>query len=109
MKTIDQLPILIIGGGIGGLSLALALHKHGIACRIFESAKEILPLGVGLNLLPHAIKELAGLGLEQKLLSKGVETGEYCFSTRFGQFVYREPRGHQAGYPNPLISIHRAD
>ena len=56
--------IIIVGAGIGGLTLGLALHAAGIPCRIFESAAEIRPVGVGINLLPHATKELAALGLE---------------------------------------------
>ena len=56
--------IIIVGAGIGGLTLGLALHAAGIPCRIFESAAEIRPIGVGINLLPHATKELAALGLE---------------------------------------------
>ena len=100
---------IVIGGGIGGLSFALALHQQGIACRIFEAAPQIKPLGVGLNLLPHAMRDLASLGLEKALTAKGIETGEYCFFTRLGQLVYREPRGREAGYDWPQVSVHRAD
>ncbi len=101
--------VVIIGGGIGGLALALALHRAGIGFRVYEAAREIKPLGVGLNLLPHAMRELAGLGLEAELRAKGVETKEYCFFTRNGQLVQREPRGLYAGYEWPQIAIHRAD
>jgi 5-methylphenazine-1-carboxylate 1-monooxygenase len=101
--------VIIIGAGIGGLSLALALHQAGVPLRIYEAAPELKALGVGLNLLPHAIKALTGLGLQQKLSAKGIETGEYCFYTRHGQLIYREPRGRAAGYDWPQISIHRGD
>ncbi len=101
--------VIIIGAGIGGLSLALALHQAAVPFRIYEAAAELKPLGVGLNLLPHAIKALSGLGLQEKLLAKGIETGEYCFYTRHGQLIYREPRGRAAGYDWPQISIHRGD
>ena len=64
--------IIIVGAGIGGLTLGLALHERGIPCRIFESAAEIRPIGVGINLLPHATKELAALGLEPALAQVAV-------------------------------------
>lgn len=107
MKTQDE--VVIIGGGIGGLTLALALHREGVPFRVYEAAPEIKPLGVGLNLLPHAMRELAGLGLEASLRRKGVETQEYCFFTRHGQLVQREPRGKFAGYEWPQIAIQRGD
>jgi 5-methylphenazine-1-carboxylate 1-monooxygenase len=101
--------VLVIGAGIGGLSLGLMLHRAGIPCRIFEAAPEIKPLGVGINLLPHAMKELAGLGLEDALAARGVLTAEAVFFNRFGQLIYREPLGRAAGYDRPQISIHRGD
>jgi len=101
--------VLIAGGGIGGLTLALSCHQAGISCRIFEAAPEIHPLGVGINILPHGALGLAALGLEHALLRAGVETRELCLVNRFGQLVAREPRGRHAGYPTPQVSIHRAD
>jgi 5-methylphenazine-1-carboxylate 1-monooxygenase len=101
--------VIIVGAGIGGLTLALALHKAGVPFQIYEAASELNPLGVGLNLLPHAIRELADLGLQPALVAKGVATREYCFYTRHGQLVYREPRGRLAGYDWPQISIHRGN
>ena len=102
-------PVLIVGGGIGGLTLALSLHQAGIACRVFEAAPEIKPLGVGINLLPHGMRELTELGLQERLARLAVETSELCFYNRFGQFIFREPRGRFAGYEWPQLSIHRAD
>src|SRR3989338_6062868 len=102
-------PVLIIGGGIGGLTLALSLHQAGIACRVFEAAPEIRPLGVGINLLPHGMRELTELGLAERLARRAVETRELCFYNRFGQLIYREPRGRFAGYEWPQLSIKRAD
>ncbi len=101
--------ILIAGGGIGGLTLALSLHQAGIACRVFEAAPEIKPLGVGVNLLPHAMRELTELGLLDRLCAVAVETQEVCFYNRFGQFIHKEPRGRFAGYDWPQLSIHRGD
>ena len=101
--------VLIIGGGIGGLTLGLSLHQAGIGCRVFEAAPGIKPLGVGVNLLPHGMRELTELGLQEKLAAVAVETQELCFFNRYGQFIYKEPRGRFAGYEWPQLSIHRAD
>jgi 2-polyprenyl-6-methoxyphenol hydroxylase-like FAD-dependent oxidoreductase len=102
-------PVLIIGGGIGGLTLALSLHQAGLACRVFEAAPGIRPLGVGINLLPHGMRELTELGLQDRLARVAVATQELRFYNRFGQFIFREPRGRYAGYEWPQLSIHRAD
>lgn len=101
--------VIVIGAGIGGLSLALALHKVGVKCRIFEAAPQIKPLGVGLNLLPHAMAALNQLGLLEALEKKGVATQEVHFYTRFGQLVNKAACGRFAGYELPQLSIHRAD
>src|SRR3954470_21820133 len=101
--------ILIIGAGVGGLTLALELHRRGIACRVFESAPQIKALGVGINLLPHATRVLSELGLQDALTAVAVETAEAAFFNRFGQLIYREPLGRRAGYRWPQLSIHRGD
>ena len=101
--------ILIVGAGIGGLTLALELHQRGIACRVFESAPEIKTVGVGINLLPHATRVLSDLGLQEALAKVAVETAEAAFFNRFGQLIYREPLGRRAGYRWPQFSIHRGD
>ena len=99
--------IAIAGGGIGGLTLALALHQRGLACRVYESAPEVRELGVGITLLPHAMRVLTALGLGESLASQGIENRESCFFNRFGQLIYSEPRGRIAGYPVPEVGIHR--
>src|SRR3954452_18885400 len=101
--------VIIVGAGIGGLTLGLALHAAGIPCRIFESADEIRPVGVGINLLPHATRELAALGLEPALASVAIETKDATFFNRFGQLIYQEPLGRAAGYAQPQFSINRGD
>ena len=101
--------IAIIGAGIGGLTLALSLHAAGISCRVYESAPEIKPLGVGINVLPHAVRELEHLGLLGPLSQVGVTTKESAFYNAHGQFVYSEPAGRYAGYNWPQFSIHRGD
>ena len=101
--------VLIIGAGIGGLTLGLMLHRAGIACRVFEAAPELKAVGVGINILPHASRELCALGLEDALAKVAVTTREYCFYNRFGQYIYSEPAGRFAGYDVPQFSIHRGD
>src|SRR5207244_7175628 len=104
-----RLNVVIVGGGIGGFTLALCLHRAGIACRIYEAASEIRPFGVGVNILPHASRELALLGLESQLSRVAVLTREAVFFNRFGQLIYREPLGRSAGYEDPQYSVHRGD
>jgi 2-polyprenyl-6-methoxyphenol hydroxylase-like FAD-dependent oxidoreductase len=99
--------VLIIGGGIGGLATALSLHEVGIACTVFEQVRELRELGVGINTLPHAIKELAALGLLPALDRAGIRTRELIYANRFGQVVWRELRGTDAGLETPQFSIHR--
>lgn len=101
--------VIIIGAGIGGLTLGLMLERLGIACRIYEAASEVRPIGVGINLLPHASKELAALGLEAALADVAVTTKEIAYFNRFGQLIYREPSGRYVGYEWQQFSIHRGD
>ena len=98
---------LIIGGGIGGLATALCLHVKGIEVEVFERSREIRELGVGINTLPHAIKELADLGLLEALDAVAIRTHELIYTNRLGQEIWREPRGLDAGYDVPQFSIHR--
>lgn len=99
--------ILITGGGIGGLATALCLHAAGIEAEVFEQASSIRELGVGINVLPHAIKELAALGLLPALDETGIRTRELIYTNRFGQAIWQELRGLDAGYDMPQLSIHR--
>lgn len=98
---------IIIGGGIGGLTAALMLQKRGIEAVVFEQAPEVREVGVGINTLPHAIAELTELGLLPVLDSVAIRTHELVYMNRFGQTVWREPRGMHAGFKVPQFSIHR--
>jgi 2-polyprenyl-6-methoxyphenol hydroxylase-like FAD-dependent oxidoreductase len=100
-------PILIAGGGVGGLTLALSLHERGIPCEVFEAATEIRQLGVGINTLPHAIRELAALGLLPALDAIAIRTRELRYLDRFGNRIWTEARGLHAGHDAPQFSIHR--
>jgi 2-polyprenyl-6-methoxyphenol hydroxylase-like FAD-dependent oxidoreductase len=99
--------IAIIGGGIAGLALALNLHQRGITSRVYEAVPDIRELGVGITLLPHGMRELTALGLQERLLPQGIETRTSAFFNRFGQLIYQEPRGRLAGYSYPEMGIHR--
>ena len=99
--------IAIVGGGICGLSLALNLHARGIGCRVYERAPQVKELGVGITLLPHAMREFTALGVAEELLAAGIENVESCFFNRFGQLIYKEARGKLAGYKYPEVGIHR--
>jgi 5-methylphenazine-1-carboxylate 1-monooxygenase len=99
--------VIIAGAGVGGLVSALMLHARGIDCEVFEQADVVRELGVGINTLPHAIKELAELGLLDRLDAVAIRTYELFYTNRLGQEIWREPRGLDAGYDIPQFSIHR--
>jgi 2-polyprenyl-6-methoxyphenol hydroxylase-like FAD-dependent oxidoreductase len=98
---------IIVGGGIGGLTTALMLRARGIGCELFEQSDTIRELGVGINTLPHAIRELAGLGLLQELDDVAIRTDVLYYLNRHGQEVWKESRGIDAGHDVPQFSIHR--
>ena len=99
--------IAIAGAGIGGLTAALSLHAAGFECVLFEVARALGPLGVGINLLPHAVRELSELGLGDALAEVAIPTAELVYHDRFGGRIWSEPRGLGAGYRWPQYSIHR--
>jgi 5-methylphenazine-1-carboxylate 1-monooxygenase len=104
MKSME---VIVAGGGIGGLSLALSLHQAGIAVRVYEAVRDLAPFGAGINLQPTAVRELTELGLADALAEVGMATRELSFFNKFGQLICSEPRGLLAGYRWPQYSIHR--
>ena len=100
-------PILIAGGGIAGLTLALTCQQIGVPAVVLESAREIAPLGVGINLQPNAIRELFDLGLADELDAIGIEATEWALVARGGNDIWAESRGRAAGYEWPQYSVHR--
>ncbi len=104
---VGRMRIIVAGAGIGGLVAAMKLADRGHDVVVYESVRALAPLGVGINILPHAMAVLDTLGLVDGLLELGVATEELAFFNRHGQLIWREPRGRAAGYPVPQISIHR--
>ena len=104
----DRRPVLVAGGGIGGLCVALTLHQIGVPCVVLESVQHLKPLGVGINLQPNAVRELYELGIgPDQLDTIGVQTREFVLVGLNGKEVYGEPRGLGAGYKWPQYSVHR--
>ncbi len=102
-------PVLIAGGGIGGLVTALTCHEIGVPAVVLESVSELRPLGVGINLQPNAVRELGCLGLADQLDAIGVRTAAYNMYSRLGGLIWSEPRGLAAGYRWPQYSVHRGE
>ena len=101
--------VLVIGGGIGGLTTALSLAAAGMEVQVFEKAPTIEALGVGINLQPNAVRELTELGLDDQLKAVAIETSTLSYHNRLGQLIWSEPRGRAAGYAWPQYSIDRGD
>ena len=102
-----RVKVIVAGAGIGGLTTALSLHAAGIEAHVYEAVPRIQPFGVGINLLPHAARELIELGLGYRLDQEGIRTKELIYTNKHGQEIWREPRGLDAGYRWPQYSIHR--
>src|SRR5260370_16654597 len=100
--------VLIAGGGIGGLTLALSLHQIGVPARVFESVPELRPLGVGINVLPHAVRELIELGLHDKLDAAAVRTKELAYFSKHGKPTCTEPPAIEPASTYPQFSIPHA-
>jgi 2-polyprenyl-6-methoxyphenol hydroxylase-like FAD-dependent oxidoreductase len=101
-------PVLIAGGGIGGLATALTLHQIGVPCVVFEAVREMRPLGVGINLQPNAVRELYDLGFTPADLDRvGLPAKEWALVGLNGNDIYSEPRGLDAGYHWPQYAVHR--
>lgn len=102
--------VLIAGGGIGGLTLALTLHQIGVSCTVFESVRELKPLGVGINLQPNAVRELEDLGIgEAEMDAVGIPAREWALVGLNGREIYSEPRGKLAGYNWHQYAVHRGE
>ncbi|TXL61320.1 flavin-dependent oxidoreductase [Aeromicrobium terrae] len=109
MQPPQETEVLIVGAGAGGLILALSLHEIGVSCRVYDAVPELKAVGVGINLLPHAVRELDELDLVPALDQVGIRTKDASYYNRFGQHIFTEPAGEAAGYPWPQFSLHRGD
>jgi 2-polyprenyl-6-methoxyphenol hydroxylase-like FAD-dependent oxidoreductase len=104
----SESPVLVAGGGIGGLATALTLHQIGVPCIVFEAAREMRPLGVGINMQPNAVRELYDLGISEADLDRvGLPAREWALVGLNGNDIYAEPRGLTAGYNWPQYAVHR--
>lgn len=102
--------VMIAGGGIGGLATALTLHQIGVDCVVFETVRDLKPLGVGINLQPNAVRALFDLGIDAEQLDRvGVPAKEWALVGRNGNDIYSEPRGLKAGYHWPQYAVHRGE
>src|SRR5258708_40201984 len=99
--------VIVVGGGIAGLTMALSLHQDGIAVRVYEAVRDLVPLGVGINLQPIAVRELTELGLPEELARSGRAIQQWSLFNKFGQRIWSEKRGLSAGYKWPRYGIHR--
>ena len=102
-------PVLVVGAGIAGLAAALSMRARGVDCTVLESAREIVPLGVGINLLPHGARVLSELGLADALAQVSVATRAIEYRTRDGRLIHSDLRGRDAGLPFPQYSVHRGN
>ncbi|MCC5948361.1 MAG: flavin-dependent oxidoreductase [Nitriliruptoraceae bacterium] len=109
MSETTDTEVLIVGAGAAGLILALSLHEIGVDCRVYEAVKDIREVGAGINLLPHAVKELDQLDLVPALDEVGIRTKDASYFNHHGQLIFTEPAGEAAGYPWPQFSLHRGD
>ena len=99
--------VIVAGGGIAGLTMALTCHQVGVPVTVYESVRTLRPLGVGINLQPNAVRELFDLGLADELADIGIEAKEWALVGKNGNDVWSEPRGLGAGYRWPQYSVHR--
>lgn len=104
---VETMTILVAGAGIAGLTFALTCHQIGASVQVFEQVESVRPLGVGINLQPHAVRELVELGLGDRLEAIGVRTREVAYFSKYGRPIWSEPRGLHAGYNWPQFSVHR--
>jgi len=99
--------VIVVGGGIAGLTMALSLHQAGIAVRVYEAVRDLVPLGVGINLQPIAVRELTELGLAGELTRGGIAIQQWSLFNKFGQLIWSEKRGLSAGYKWQQYAVHR--
>ena len=108
----QQEPILVVGGGLGGLTAALALARHGIATHVLEGAPAFGAIGFGIQFGPNVFHVLDRLGISEAVLEKAdFPPTVRMFDALSGKEVTRIPTGSsfRARFKYPYIVIHRID
>ncbi len=109
-RTSDPLSVVVAGGGIGGLSAALALNQAGASVSVVERASALAPVGAGISLWPNALRALDRLGVASDLRGRGVIGGRSGVRLPDGRWLGRTDMADAISrrYGEPLVLTHRA-
>ncbi|MFF8652645.1 FAD-dependent monooxygenase [Streptomyces huasconensis] len=100
----------IVGGGIGGLAAAIALHQQGWHVEVLEKAPEFTEIGAGISLWPNALRALDTLGLADTVRALGAEEATGGVRDRRGRWLSRTDNAELARrFGHPLVVLHRAE
>jgi salicylate hydroxylase len=105
-------PVLVAGGGIGGIAAALALARRGFAVKVLEQSPQLGEIGAGIQLGPNGFAAFDALGIGEIARARAVYTDEMVMHDALDEtLVGRIPTGaaFRARFGNPYAVIHRAD
>ena len=102
-------PVLIAGGGIGGLAAAVALRRAGFDVQVFERAEEIREIGAGIAISPNAVSALREIGLDRTVIEAGMVAEALDLRNDRGDLLAcLRPRDLGPEIDAPFVCIHRA-